>query len=118
MEEKYVVFDKVRFEQWIDTCQMQMNELCRLHMKRTPGSVVSIDFGAVDRIPGKIDDAVVIREQDIFAGPALEMYSAAITTALRLLPNEDATVRRLTQIRNYFRRCADRAYEKATKVPD
>ncbi len=96
IEEKYVVFDKEKFDSW----------LYDVHQR---GYLPA---------PERVDDAVVIREQDIFAGPALEMYSAAITTALRLLPQEDPTVRRLTQIRNYFRRCAERAYEKATKVPD
>ncbi len=96
IEEKYIVFNKAKFDLWMGDAERR-------------GYLPPIE---------NVNDAVVIREQDIFAGPAFEMYAAAITTALRLLPREDDTVTRLTQIRNYFRRCADRAYEKPSKVPD
>lgn len=93
IEEKYVVFNKAKFDAWLDS---------------SPYSSPN----------GRVEDAVVIREQDIFAGPALEMYSAAMTVALRVMVKDHASYARLKEIRDYFRRCADRSYEMATKMPD
>lgn len=64
-----------------------------------------------------IEDAVVIRKQDIFAGPALEVYSAAIRTAIKvMLPGEDKD--RLLGIADYFHEAAEDAYQTDGKVPD
>lgn len=74
-----------------------------------------------------LDDAVVIRRQDIFAGPGLFAYANAIQTAIDLLKTEqnDATwfhpsdERRLEELRDFFWEQAMMAsHEEVKKIPD
>ena len=56
----------------------------------------------VDRILKRTEltDAVVIRRQDLFAGPALHGYAAAIGVAIRM--GDPASMGHLREVANYF----------------
>lgn len=64
-------------------------------------------------------DAVVIRTQDEFAGPALHTYAATIAVAAKLLKEKDAeTSRRLQNIADYFHFRSLEADDGTHKLPD
>lgn len=58
-DEKYIVFSRAEFAGWL-TCLQNGDD------------IADIDHPAV------LDDAVVIRTQDVFAGPALHAYASNI----------------------------------------
>jgi hypothetical protein len=64
-----------------------------------------------------VNDAVVIRRQDLFAGPALHAYAANIQLATKLAGPSDRT-NRLKQIADYFHEQAILADAEGWKVPD
>lgn len=72
-------------------------------------------------------DAVVIRRQDLFAGPALNAYSHAIGVALSVMKNvlrshgieaPGAIVDELQNSADYFHEQAEVAHEEGYKLPD
>lgn len=75
-----------------------------------------------------LEDAVVIRLQDIFAESALFAYAAAIRTSIEILeetlkdanrPDTDPMIERLTGIADYFMRQGEAASKHShRKVPD
>lgn len=70
-----------------------------------------------------LDDAVVIRTQDAFAGPALHAYAANIALAAAILASDGTSEHRakaaeLMQIGDYFHVRAVEADEQALKLPD
>lgn len=65
----------------------------------------------------KVADAVVIRRQDAFAPPALDVYEGGIGVALELAPKNGIT-ERLQEIRDYFHRQAEAAWHTHRKIPD
>jgi len=77
---------------------------------------------AVDTIEAyALNDAVVIRTQDTFSGPALHAYASTIALVADVTSNP-ALTERLQHVADYF---ADRAreadihtYEKTAKLPD
>lgn len=75
-------------------------------------------------MPLQVDDAVVIRQQDIFAGPALHVYSASINAAIMAIKDRDpkADCRKLQSIADYFHEQATEADQlagsEAGKIPD
>jgi hypothetical protein len=101
-EGKYVVF---KTEDWntIFNCLEEVFEL-----KKESGVLIR----------GKIlDDAVVIRRQDIFAPPALDAYSNSILVSLAMMgPGE--TKERLKDIASYFHEQAVLSWDTDRKVPD
>jgi hypothetical protein len=68
----------------------------------------------------EVTDAVVIRTQDIFAGPALHGYAAAISIATKILTEDGwpETAGRLQAIADYFHERAVEADEGPRKIPD
>lgn len=69
----------------------------------------------------QLDDAVVIRTQDIFAGPALHGYAAALAIAVRVwsfAPGHEREVASLQSIADYFHERAVEADEGPRKIPD
>ena len=74
-------------------------------------------FTTANEIPTPLDDAVVIRRQDFFAGPALHSYAANIGLAAKL-SKPSPTSRRLQTIADYFHEQAVLADEEGKKVPD
>jgi hypothetical protein len=75
-------------------------------------------------LPDPIDDAVVIRRQDLFAPPALDAYANAIqianTIASHAPVDERAThtMTRLQGIADYFHSQAEAAWLTERKLPD
>jgi hypothetical protein len=70
--------------------------------------------------PKEIEDAVVIRTQDAFAGPALHAYAASIGIAAKVLldtGNREQAFR-LQDIADYFNARAEEADEGQRKIPD
>lgn len=107
-DSKYVVFHRDYYEQW-------MNEWPEVNPAEEP-------------LP--IDDAVVIRLQDVFAAPALYAYAASIRTAIEIMERAraatgtpraelDGIVDRLNDIADYFMEQAVKAERsEKMKIPD
>jgi hypothetical protein len=69
----------------------------------------------------EIEDAVVIRRQDIFAPPALDAYANAITCVVEVLTNGTVPTGRtlaLQDIADYFSDQAAKAWTEQRKLPD
>ena len=75
-------------------------------------------------VPTLLDDATVIRSQDVFAGPALHAYASSIETSLEILEAlgwdvDSVAVKRMEDARDYFFQRALEADDVRTKkVPD
>jgi hypothetical protein len=81
-----------------------------------------------------LPDAVVIRRQDLFAGPALHSYAAAISIAVKLsrdngiakqgnrtvdeVLDDAASIRHMQGVADYFHEQALLADEEGWKTPD
>lgn len=69
----------------------------------------------------RLDDAVVIRTKDIFAGPALHAYAANISTAISILrsvsPPFTDVADELQRVADYFSDAAAEADEIAGTLP-
>jgi hypothetical protein len=87
----------------------------------------SLELKEGAKLPKPLEDAVVIRRQDIFAGPGLFSYANAIQTAIDLIgaPGELGTVSalnelaKLEELRDFFWEQAMMAsHEPNKKVPD
>lgn len=70
--------------------------------------------------PEPLADAVVIRTQDAFSGPALHIYALNITNALKMVSpyTSDDIKANLRRIADYFHSRAVEADERDGKVPD
>lgn len=103
-DDKYIVFKRSDWDDWRER--------------------VGTDSAAAFRTPPSLDDAVVIRKQDIFAGSALHAYASSITTALEIIDYHNVVLggrhrQRLDEIRDYFFEQALEADDVRTKkVPD
>lgn len=64
-----------------------------------------------------IEDAVVIRRQDIFAAPALNAYACAIQVAISMDPTH-SRMQRLREIADYFHQQAEASAHTNTRIPD
>ena len=73
-----------------------------------------------------IDDAVVIRRQDVFSPPAFDAYANSIMVTIEALKargithegNNPSMVDRLGNIADYFHAQADMAWDTDRKIPD
>lgn len=73
-----------------------------------------------------IDDAVVIRRQDVFAPPAFDAYANSIMVTIEALKergithdgNNPSMIDRLGSIADYFHAQADMAWDTERKIPD
>lgn len=104
-ESKYIVFKREDF----------FNVLGR----STNGELKPLELFKIEDI-NELDDAVVIRTQDVFAAPALDTYSNSISVALTVMsytqgnPNPE-----LSKIADYFHERAVEAWERQDKkLPD
>lgn len=70
-----------------------------------------------EMLSNKVRDAVVIRRQDKFAGPALHTYAAMISVATSLMNLGPAT-EHLRGVADYFADQASMADGESYKVPD
>ena len=76
----------------------------------------------------EVDDAVVIRRQDVFAPPALDAYANLITAAIQIsqdaagfIPGVDEELeatKRMREIADYFHEQAQISYDTFRKLPD
>lgn len=79
-------------------------------------------------VPKPIEDAVVIRRQDMFAPPALDSYSNSIQAAIEAVRaangDQDITeeaasnIKRLRDIADYFHDQASISWDTHRKLPD
>lgn len=75
-------------------------------------------------IPEPVEDAVVIRRQDVFAPPALDAYANAIQTAVEVMsgfgitPGGSSPIDQLRDIADYFHDQAAKAWAEQRKLPD
>ena len=66
-----------------------------------------------------LDDAVVIRKQDVFAGPGLFAYASCIQTALDIGGLAPSVSARLEQLRDWFwQQATDAVGNPRKKLPD
>lgn len=73
-----------------------------------------------------LPDAVVIRRQDIFAGPALEAYANAIQCVIEAMQQfnithegrSPSTADRLQEVADYFHQQSEKSYGASRKLPD
>lgn len=66
--------------------------------------------------PIELEDAVVIRRQDLFASPALATYAACIAIAGRLVG--PPIKKQLLEVADYFEQQAKLAADEGYKLPD
>lgn len=100
MSNKYIVFKREEFEEWVE------DEIGLLE--------------ADPPLPQEIEDAVVIRRQDMFAPSAFDAYAKAVAAAL-LVPSayaNDKTTETLRRIADYFHQQAELAWTTRRKIPD
>ncbi len=91
VDDKYIVFKRAEYEAWA--------------------------VGGPKAEP--IDDAVVIRRQDVFAPPALDVYANAIQIAIELRGATTVEQREnLRQTADYFHEQAEAAWHTDRKLPD
>lgn len=115
--DKYVVMKADEFSDWQRKSNFWWGHVTRPRLS-----------GDVDEPPGMpevLEDAVVIRTQDVFAGPGLFAYASAIQTALDIidmLPGDATKLRqweKLEPLRDFFQEQAVLAEKSPIKkVPD
>lgn len=100
-DSKYVVFKREDFLAWF---------ALRSH---------GVDLGDM---PPALEDAVVIRRQDVFAPPALDAYANNIQSAVEAIKatgvEPHGLAERLTEIADYFHDQASEAWLTVRKLPD
>lgn len=68
-----------------------------------------------------LNDAVVIRRQDVFAAPALEAYANAIVCAIQIAGQgsslNGSSIAALQEIADYFHEQAEKSYGSDRKLP-
>lgn len=114
-DEKYVVFKREDFDSLVN----EISFLCSCGRGRTE---------TIENVIAKslIDDAVVIRRQDVFAPPAFDAYANSIMVTIEALKergithegNNPSMVDRLGAIADYFHAQADMAWDTHRKIPD
>lgn len=99
-DDKYVVFKKEELDKWLARHDDLM-------------------------MPKRVEDAVVIRCQDVFAPPALDAYGNAILCVIEahhsvpaLVDNNINRLQQLQDIADYFHRRATEAWQMQRKLPD
>ena len=89
--------------------------------KREEWEAIAADTGTATRnefLRSAVEDAVVIRRQDVFAPAALEGYANAITVALSMADPSTPQAKRLREIADYFHGQATVAWDTHRKIPD
>lgn len=106
-DEKYITFKRAEFVEWAKSAVAALDK-----------SAQESGYDEDPRgYPQPLEDAVVIRRQDYFAGPALHSYAHGISLAVKLAaPGKRAL--ELQSIADYFHEQAVLADEEGRKVPD
>jgi len=102
---KYIVFKREEF-----------NGLLGIWMSRM-GLDIELDERTMNEAhQAALPDAVVIRRQDLFAGPALHSYASSIAIASKLSDGQGRSA--LQPIADYFHEQAVLADDEGWKLPD
>jgi len=101
-DDKYIVFKRGEFEEF---------------WNRIVGAE-GIDERVWDNAPNDLEDATVIRGQDLFAAPALDAYAAMIAIVLKFGGMTETTRRELQMAADYFHERANESRDIAFKTPD
>jgi hypothetical protein len=101
-DEKYIVFPRDAFKEMMSARAMNFATAVE-HQQAVMGLAIG--------------DAVVIRRQDLFAGPALHTYSNSMAMATRMI-SEGEEQKRLMRIADYFHEQAVAADAEGWKLPD
>lgn len=107
-DDKFIVFKRDQMENWLGWLKDMMTN-----------GPSSLDEPYL-QMPDELTDAVVIRTQEVFAGPALHSYAADVAVAIHMIrhaaPWLDVTG--LQSIADYFSSRAVEADEGPRKIPD
>jgi hypothetical protein len=101
-DEKYIVFPRDKFKEMIEPRAMNF---------------ATAEIHRIELMGLAINDAVVIRRQDLFAGPALHAYSNNMVMAARMI-SEGEEQKRLLGIADYFHEQAVLSDAEAWHLPD
>ena len=93
-DDKYITFKRAEFEEWYKRANIRFE------------------------IPQALNDATVIRGQDLFAAPALDVYAASIAIVLKFGGMADNTRKELQAAATYFHERAEESREISFKTPD
>jgi len=103
--EKYVTFKREEFVTWIGL-------LSTMDLRETnPGALLT------EALELRLEDAVVIRRQDLFAAPALATYASMIGMVAQNISNPTVS-KELLSIADYFDHQAGIAADEGYKLPD
>ena len=111
---KYVVFKRENFDLWLAAMPEWGG------VSRSPEAQDTVDM-VMKTVPPELEDAVVIRRQDVFAPPALDAYANAIQVVVEVLTNGTSPSGRsaeLQKIADYFHTQAQLAWDTVRKLPD
>lgn len=115
LDDKYVVFKRDDYDRFL-------NSLIKGHsVMAAPIPAATWSWSAAGIRPQPIEDAVVIRRQDVFAPPALDAYANNIYSAteiLRMWDTDADVVKQLQSIADYFHEQAVASWETERKLPD
>jgi hypothetical protein len=116
--DKYVVF---KISDWLDNREA-------INQVSNSGGLDSAYGDALDEAlslldAARLDDAVVIRRQDVFAPPALDAYANAINAGVEVASRcgadlSTSRVEDLQRIAEYFHEQAAMAWDTNRKIPD
>lgn len=100
MADKYIVFKREEFDKFVTNLLIEPHIL--LHK--------------LEEI--ELDDAIVIRRQDVFAPPALDAYANSIQIALSLGAVNMASTDHLRKVADFFHQQAVLSWNAQRKIPD
>jgi hypothetical protein len=103
-DDKYIVFKRGEFEEWLALLAVE-HEL-------------PFTSGDIPEMPSDLEDATVIRGQDLFAAPALDAYAAMIGIVMKFGGMTPETRKELQQAADYFHDRANESRDIAFKTPD
>lgn len=101
---KYITFKRTEFNAFMNNLLAQLPS----------GDEVRVTGATLE-----VQDAVVIRRQDVFAPPALDAYANLIEAALQIARDTDSEEHeQLVNIADYFHQQAAEAWVTQRKLPD
>lgn len=106
LDTKFICFKRQEFYEWLANLTTR-----NLAAESSPGLLE-------ESYKLALEDAVVIRRQDVFASPALATYANCIALTARLMTNDRIRQAELLEIADYFQRQSEMAGDEAYKLPD
>lgn len=120
MDSKYVVFKREEFFQLMGELAMPPWEHANGEMCGSDADCAPIAAKIQSRVAEvSLDDAVVIRRQDLFAPPALASYANGIAVAIEVMPHDSPVRQQLQDVADYFHEQAEKSWNTDyRKIPD